>query len=82
MPIIVSATIIFDWLYLLSTADDRPAFLQQYAALIGFVGTVAALFWQVQMFRRILATIYRLFEVDRLKQLVLLDATSDDASLA
>ena len=82
MPIIVSATIIFDWLYLLYTAGDRPAFMQQYAALIGFVVTVGALCWQVRMFQRILGTIYQLFEVDRLKQRVLQDTASGDGSVA
>jgi hypothetical protein len=81
MPIMVSGTIIFDWLYLLYTADDKRAFVQQYAALIGFIATLAALWWQVRMFQQILATIYRLFAIDRLKQLVVQDATAGDASV-
>ena len=75
MPIIVSMTILFDWLYLLQTADDRWAFLHQYALLIGFVVTAAALWWQIRMFQRIVTTVHRLFEVDRLKQLIVSDAS-------
>jgi hypothetical protein len=75
MPIMVSMTIVFDWLYLLCTADGKGAFLHQYALLIGFVATAAALWWQVRMFHRIVTTIHRLFEVDRLKQLIVLDAS-------
>jgi hypothetical protein len=75
MPIMVSMTIAFDWLYLLETADDRWAFLHQYALLIGFVVTAAALWWQIRMFQRIMTTIHRLFEVDRLDQLIVSDAS-------
>lgn len=75
MPITVSLTIVFDWLYLMSTADDRWAFLKQYPLLVGLVVTVAALWWQGGMFRRILTIIHSLFEVDRLKQMIVLDAS-------
>ena len=77
MPIMVSMTIVFDWLNLLwYTADGKGPFLHQYALLIGFVATAAALWWQARMFHRIGATtIHRLFEVDRLKQLIVLDAS-------
>ena len=46
MPILVSMTIVFDWLYPLYTADDKGGFLHQYALLIGFVATAAALWWR------------------------------------
>ena len=69
MPIAVSCFILFDWAYLLFTADSPIDVIRQPSLTLGFVLTIFTLAWQVRMFRGIVATVYLLFVSDRARQL-------------
>jgi hypothetical protein len=69
MPIAVSCFILFDWAYLLFTADSAVDVIRQPSLTLGFVLTIFTLLWQVRMFRGIAATVYLLFVSDRARQM-------------
>jgi hypothetical protein len=69
MPIAVSCFILFDWAYLMFTADSPIDVIRQPALTLGFVLTIFTLLWQARMFRGIAAAVYLLFVSDRARQM-------------
>jgi hypothetical protein len=78
LPILVSCFILFDWIYLASTATRVTDVIYQPSLTTGFVLTIFALLWQAHMLRGIVTILHRLFQSDRDRRIAAAEATADD----
>jgi hypothetical protein len=78
LPIAVSCFILFDWNYLVFTADVATDIILRPSLTLGFLATLLVLGWQARMFRGIITSIYRLFESDQARQIEVLDSKAID----
>src|SRR5208337_1418902 len=78
LPILVSCFILFDWIYLASTADHVTDVICQPSLTLGFVLTFFVLLWQTGMLRGIVTIVHRLFQSDRDRRIAAADATADE----
>ena len=78
LPIVVSCFILFDWIYLASTADQVTDVIYQPSLTLGFVLTFFALLWQTHMLHGIVTIVHRLFQSDRDRRIAAADASADE----
>jgi hypothetical protein len=78
LPILVSCFILFDWVYLASTADHVTDVIYQPSLTLGFMVTFFALLWQAHMLRGIITVVHRLFQSDRDRRIAVADAAADE----
>jgi hypothetical protein len=78
LPIAVSCFILFDWTYLLITADAPTDIIFRPSLTLGFLATLVVLGWQARMFRGIIISVYHLFKSDRARHVEVRNAEPND----